>query len=463
MERAIPSAPKRLVESESFCQAGVYALVFVGSMAVMIALVFLIVDQSFKTALLRASDDDLRAIKTAYATAQPGRGLHEATEMIEDRTVASDIENRFLLQQGLDMKVAGNMRAMPPVEGIQYVRDPNRDAQPESEHRVLGRGEFIAPGIFAFVGRDLFEVNQSENEILLTFAGVLAMSVVLAGACGLWLSGRYLRRIDAISETCSAIMTGRLHDRVSIVGASGELKRLALTINRMLDRIQSLMESLKQVSTDIAHDLRTPLAHMRYSLESAVAKASSPEEFGRAAQQAVAEADLLLEMFAALLRIARIEAGDRREAFQSFDLRDALCHAFAMYRPQLEDTCHSARLSTSSSATVYGDRQLVLQLIANLFDNVIRHTPAGTKVTAWTGEERGAPVLYVADDGPGIPKADRQRVLHRFVRLEQSRTSPGHGLGLSMVAAIVEVHDGHIELLDNAPGLCVRVQFQAAH
>lgn len=423
-------------------------------MAVMIALVYLIADQSFKTNLLRASNDDLRAIQKAYAIAEPGHGIHEATKMIEDRTLASDSEDRFLLQLGA-RKIAGNMPVMLRKAGIFYMRLPQSAAMRE----VLGHGEFIAPNLYAFVGRDLYEVHRSEREILLIFAGVLAASIVLAVASGMWLSGRYLRRIDVISNTCRAIMAGHLNDRIPTQGVNGELERLSATINGMLDRIQSLMESLRQVSNDIAHDLRTPLAHLRYGLEKSLAEAGTKQDYERAAQQAITEADQLLDMFAALLRIARIESGARREAFQTFDLSDVLAQAFAMYKPLMEDAGHPVSVEATPGTMVEGDRQLIMQLIANLLDNAIHHTPAGTHITGWAGMEGGNPSFVIADTGPGIPQAEREHVFRRFIRLEKSRTSSGHGLGLSMVSAIADLHECRVVLSDNGPGLKVSVQF----
>ena len=433
-------------------------------MAVLIALVYVTVDQGFKTNLLRASDDDLRAIRKAYTMAVPrSRGEHEAREMIEDRTLASDAEDRFLLQRGAHGKLAGNLPAMAPRIGTFYARYPQSSvaATADPGHEVLGRGEFIAPGLYAFAGRDIYEVRRSEHRILLIFGGVLGGSIVLAALSGLWLSRRFLRRIDSISETCHAIMAGHFGDRIPTTGTRGELERLAATINGMLDRIQSLMESLRQVSNDIAHDLRTPLAHLRYSLEKAHADGHSPQHYAAAVEQALREADRLLDMFGALLRIARIEAGGRREGFQNIDIGQILSRTFEMYKPLMDDTAHSFEIVIAERATVPGDPQMLLQLLTNLLDNAINHTPSGTGVTGWAGIEGGLPTLVIADTGPGIPQADRTRVFRRFFRLEQSRTSPGSGLGLSLVAAIAETHGAQIELGDNAPGLRVTIRFPA--
>ena len=180
-------------------------------------------------------------------------------------------------------------------------------------------------------------------------------------------------------------------------------------------------------------------------------------------EQALREADRLLDMFGALLRIARIEAGGRREGFQNIDIGQILSRTFEMYKPLMDDTAHSFEIVIAERATVPGDPQMLLQLLTNLLDNAINHTPSGTGVTGWAGIEGGLPTLVIADTGPGIPQADRTRVFRRFFRLEQSRTSPGSGLGLSLVAAIAETHGAQIELGDNAPGTPCDHPFSGAH
>jgi signal transduction histidine kinase len=428
-------------------------------MAVMIGLVYAIVDHGFKSNLLRACDDDLRAIREAYNTADPrSRAVHEATEIIEDRTLASDAQVQLLLEVAPRRKLAGNMQAMPPRLGVVHLRYPAARGG-AARREVLGRGVFIAPHVYALAARDLSEVNTSEREIVTAFAGVLLASIVLAAVTGLWLSGRYLRQIDAISETCRAIMAGAIRQRVSTRGAGGELERLAATVNAMLDRIQDLMGNLRQVTDDIAHDLRTPLTHLRSGLEQALSMRTSPVEYERTLRQAITEADHLLEIFAALLRIARIETGARRESFRRFDLGEVLTRAVSMYRPLMEDAAYPFSASTEPGVLIHGDSQLVLQLATNLLDNAIHHTPPGTCVAGWVGLHDGCPTLVISDTGPGVPEDDRERVLRRFVRLDKSRSSDGHGLGLAMAAAIVELHDGRITLSDNRPGLRVQVQF----
>jgi signal transduction histidine kinase len=446
----------RLFQSESFRHAAIYAVLFTGAMAVLITLVYLGMDQAFKADLLRASGDDLLAIRKAYVEAAPGRGTHEAKEMIDDRMLAPDAADRFLLQQGARTRLAGNLPAMPPRAGIFYLHYP---VSGDGSHEVLGKGALLPNGLYAFVGRDIYQARKAEQGVLRAFGWVLFASIALASLSGLMLSSRFLKRIDRISDTCRAIMDGRLDDRIPAKGKRSELGRLAATINNMLDRNQALVESLRQMSSDIAHDLRTPLMHLRHSLEKARNEAANTDEYATVVDSAIAESDQMLAMFEALLRIARIEAGARREAFEDVDLRHLLQRAYDIYKPVMDDAGHPFTIGRTAGALVRGDAQLLLQAIVNLLENAIHHTPAGTPIRAAVECEGGRLAIVISDGGPGIAAEDRARVIRRFYRCEQSRTSPGNGLGLSLVSAVADLHGAELELSDNAPGLRVCIRF----
>jgi len=453
----------RHFQTESFRLAAVYVALFVGSMAVLSTIIYFIVTGAFEANLLQGADDDLLAIRTAYReelVKRPAKAVHEAQEMIEDRLLAKDKGDVFLLQRG-NVLVTGNIAPMSPHVGTLRFPSPLVPAGDRAAHVILGRGEFLAPGLYTFVGRDLSEANRAERAVLQAFGWMMAVSVLIAIAGGFLLSQSFLRRIDAITKTCRAIMTGHLGDRIPVHGARNELDRLAMTINDMLDRIGVLMESLRQVSNDIAHDLRTPLAHLRYRLERARSEARTTDAYAAAVDGAIADADTLLSLFAALLRIAQIEAGARRAGIEDVDLNGLLARAADLYRPALDDGAHPFEVLPGASGVVRGDPQLLLQLIANLLDNAIRHTPPGTRISLSTATIDGRAALIVADRGPGIAEADREKVFGRFYRCEQSRTTPGSGLGLTLARAIVELHEAEIELRDNAPGLKAVVTFPA--
>jgi signal transduction histidine kinase len=226
----------------------------------------------------------------------------------------------------------------------------------------------------------------------------------------------------------------------------------------MLDRIQMLMESLKRVSDDIAHDLRTPLSRLRHRLES-VRSSEQAGGHGVVIEHAIAEVDGILDTFTALLRIAQIESGTRRAAFAQVDLTQVLATVAETYTAVAEEHGHRMRSAIGSGAAIHGDRDLILQMVANLVENAIQHVPRGGVITLGLRDESGGPVLCVRDTGAGIPRSERERVFRRFFRLEQHRTTPGNGLGLALVKAVVDLHGASIDLGENNPGLCVTVRF----
>ncbi|MDE2111330.1 MAG: HAMP domain-containing histidine kinase [Alphaproteobacteria bacterium] len=455
----------RLFQTESIRLAAIYAALFVGSMALLIALIYFIVSDAFEANLLRNSDDDLSAIRRAYVAEvlkKTNRGTHEAKEMIDDRLLATDRADVFLLQKGLHTRIAGNLPVMTPKAGALRFPDPlPTDGGNPEDHIILGRGEFLDRDLYAFVGRDLYAAKRAEEDVLRTFGWVLLASLLVASAGGLLLSRSFLRRVDAITDTCRSIMAGKLGDRIPMRGTRNELDQLAATINDMLDRIGVLMESLRQVSNDIAHDLRTPLAHLRYRLERTRLAAKNTGDYATAVDAAIADADQLLAMFAALLRIAQLEAGARQAGFEEVDLEPLLGRVSDLYKPAMDDAGRPFYVDLSPCSHVRGDPQLLLQLFANLLDNAVHHTPDSARVSLTMGMDGARPTVVVADEGLGIPPEDREKVFRRFFRREQSRTTPGSGLGLALVSAIADLHGAEISLLDNAPGLRVVVKFPA--
>jgi signal transduction histidine kinase len=264
------------------------------------------------------------------------------------------------------------------------------------------------------------------------------------------------RRLAAISGTAEAIIDGDLSRRVPVRGSSDDLDRLAETINRMLDRITTLMESLRQVSNDVAHDLRTPLTRLRQRLEAGLAREA---ERGEAIEGALGDLDTILETFAALLRIAQVEGGARRAAFRATDLAQLAGTVVDAFAPSAEDARQTLRLEGEPALTIDGDPELLTQMLVNLVENALRHAGEGAAIRVGVGRIQGAPVLWVADDGPGVPAAEREKLFDRFYRLEHSRSAPGSGLGLALVAAVARLHGAEVRLYDAQPGLEARVSF----
>jgi hypothetical protein len=268
-----------------------------------------------------------------------------------------------------------------------------------------------------------------------------------------------LRRVDAMTETTRTIMEGDLGERLPVAGTGDEIDRLAENLNQMLERIESLMRGLKEVSDNIAHDLKTPLTRLRNRAEQALRTAKSDDEYRAALEATIDESDALITTFNALLMIARAESGQARDDMVDFDAAEIVNDIAELYEPLAEEKGITLEAEAGGPMPVKGNRELVSQALANLVDNAIKYAepapgaaaPAEIVVSATDTGERV--LLTVADHGPGIPEADRARVVERFVRLEQSRSQPGSGLGLSLAAAVARLHGGELMLADNAPGL----------
>jgi signal transduction histidine kinase len=277
---------------------------------------------------------------------------------------------------------------------------------------------------------------------------------------GVFFSLQFMRRIDAIARTCQSIISGKFNDRIALRGSDDELDRLAVAINNMLDRISTLLDNLRQVSSDVAHDLRTPLTHLRNRLEEARQKAVTTDDYAARVTDAIEDTDRLLVIFSALLRISQIESGSRLAAFTALSLSELLERIYEMYRPVAEDAHQILLHEIQQGVRIRGDGELLTQMFSNLIENAIRHTPSGTRIMLRLGASGGTVSAGVEDSGPGIPAAERDKVFRRFYRLTGSRTTPGNGLGLALVAAIANLHAAKIELADNQPGVCLRLSFE---
>jgi signal transduction histidine kinase len=281
------------------------------------------------------------------------------------------------------------------------------------------------------------------------------LTLLLAIATGVLVGGRFVRRIDTIGRTSRAIMEGDLSARIPVRGNSDEIDALVIGLNAMLERIQLLLDGLRQVSSDIAHDLRTPLGRLRQRLEDAREHATSTAEYQAATEAAIGEADSLLEIFSALLRIAQIEAGAQKSGFTTVDLSALIRSIGEAYEPSAEDSQHRLKVDAADGIVLTGDRQLLAQLFSNLVENALSHTPAGSTVRLVLRSTAAGFEAEIADDGPGIPPEEREKVFDRFYRLDRSRTTKGSGLGLALVKAIASLHGLSLRLEDRKPGLAV--------
>ena len=368
--------------------------------------------------------------------------------------------------------LAGNVTALSPgildkpgwTETV-YRRLDEPEASKHPEHEALVRVFELPGGFRLLVGRDLEERERLYHIILSAGRWSVAMVIVLGLAGGLFVTRRVLRRVDAMTESTRNIMEGDLSNRLPVAGTGDELDRLADNLNAMLDRIEALMAGLKEVSDNIAHDLKTPLTRLRNRAEQALRSAQSESEYRAALETIIDKSDGLISTFNALLMIARAEAGQARDDMAEFDAAEIAHDVGELYEPLAEEKGIELKVEADTPAPVKGNRELVSQAVANLVDNAIKYGDAHR------GEVNGANseikpeivvralsdgdriLLTVADRGPGIPEGDRSRVVERFVRLEQSRSQPGLGLGLSLASAVARLHGGELTLEDNQPGL----------
>lgn len=334
-----------------------------------------------------------------------------------------------------------------------------QDEESGEKQRIRILTVLLEPKVTLSVAKHLSNIDDTEKAILNAFAWVAGATIVLALAGGVFISSRFLARVDGMAQAAEQIINGKLEHRLPSLKTGDELDFLAQTLNRMLDRINELMESLKQVSSDIAHDLKTPLSRLRQSLEAAVVVSRPADELRTAITNAIEETDGILATFGALLRIAQIEAGTRRRGFAPFDFSVLVADVTEAFGPSIQDDGKVLKTFVEDGVTIVGDRELLTQLLANLLENSIRHTGAGTAIEVKLGSTLNQANLVVSDNGPGVPPELHEKLFDRFYRPEASRTTPGSGLGLSLVKAIANLHDAKINLRDNQPGLLFEFQF----
>ena len=449
------TAPRALLpRSLAFRLALLYGIAFAVSAAALVGALYL----STITALTQQRDRAITAELAELKSELNEGGLEEVRKEIATRDNAPeksqfvyafyDKNNRLLA--GSPIPIA---RRTGWTDVFTAVDDPGHEA-----HTIHFLAAILPGGMFLEVGVSTHQLDDLRTLLAAALLAGLAIALVLALAGGAVLSWNFGRRLDRVSVVCREIMNGKLSLRIPAQGTGDEIDLLASSVNSMLDRIVGLMDTLRQISTDVAHDLRTPLARLRQGLEATKFKARTTNEYAAAVDKAIGEADTILDTFAALLRIAELEAGTRRAAFVTVDLSQ-LCRTVAdAYTPPAEENGQHIAARIDPAVSVTGDANLLTQMIANLVANALRHGPRGTKVGV-TLSGGAHPTVVIADDGPGIPEEDRTRVFQRFVRLESSRTTPGSGLGLALCAAIAELHGVRIELKDNHPGLRCELTF----
>jgi signal transduction histidine kinase len=445
----------RIIRTSSFRLTLLYAGLFGCSALILLGVIYWATGTYMSNSLDAAIDSDITELEDSL---QVG-GDEALTAQVKERVQqAPNGPMYYLLEDPKGKVVVGNIAPSYGGEGRFDLKVPRSNSPSVAVH---AHGITLANHEYLIVGVDALPRREMRKLILRVFEWSSAITLVLAFASGALISGGLLRRIETISRTARDIMAGDFSRRIPIHGTADEFDHLVASLNAMLERNEAAMESVRQVSNDIAHDLRTPLTRLRQRLDLAQRRAQSLEEWQRAADGCISDMDAILETFGALLRIAQIESGMPARRFAAVDLSELLRTVIEVYQPMAEEREQRFTADIASRLMVWGDRELLAQMVANLIENAMKHSPVGASIGLTTFQLPSAIAVVVMDDGPGIPVADRGRVFQRFYRLESSRSKSGSGLGLSLVEAIAALHGVSIELTDNRPGLRVTLRFFA--
>jgi signal transduction histidine kinase len=408
------------------------------------------------------------------------RGLQGLVYTIENRALHPGA-NLYLVTTPAGQAIAGNVGSLAPgvMASTGWLETAYRrlDEQDTTDHRALVLVSELSGGFRLLVGRDLEERGRLFGIVARAARWSVLVVVVLGLGGGIFVARRVLRRIDAMTGTAQRIMAGDLSDRLPVGRSGDELDRLAENLNAMLERIEALMVGLKEVSDNIAHDLKTPLTRLRNRAEEALAKSSNEAEYRAALERTIEESDGLIRTFNALLMIARAESGQARDNMDDFDAADVANGIHELYEPLAEEEGMTLRVK-AASVRLRGNRELISQALANLVENAIKYgkpaapaqslsagavvAPDGMEVLIEARRDGDQVLLGVTDHGAGIPEADRKHAVERFVRLEASRTQPGSGLGLSLASAVATLHGGELRLADAHPGLTATLAIPAS-
>lgn len=449
---------KRLFTSITFRLALLYTVIFAVSVGGLFYFVFYTTITFAQTQFEAAVRAEVAGLQESYDRSGTGGLVMAINRRLDPNRRDGTI---YLLVDSVGTPVAGNLRNWPRNVNVDdlwvnfNIRDLERAPEEIAEARAL---QFFTPeGFKLLVGRDIREAQAFRRQLLRSVNIGLGVTVLIGLLGGFVFGSSVMRRIEAITATCRSIMSGNLSKRVAAGRANDELDRLSQSINAMLDQIERLMRGMQQVSDNIAHDLRTPLTRLRSRLEDSLRGVMDPKQRD-VIESAIEDADGLLATFSALLRIARAEAGLQRN-FTVIDMATLGDDVAEMYGPLAEEKHIMFSTVFEPGLRARGERNLIAQALANLLDNAIKYTPEGGKVGLVSTRIDGKPAYVVYDTGPGVPDAYKDKVLERLFRLEESRTSPGSGLGLSLVQAVARSHNMELKLEDNKPGLRVSLTF----
>ncbi|MFN4010994.1 MAG: ATP-binding protein [Pannonibacter sp.] len=459
------TALARLLRTTAFKLSLLYLAVFTGLSGFLFVSISRNTDTLMTEQVVQTVDAEIEGLADQYARG----GARALVAAIDSRARRPDA-SLYLFVDFAGNVLAGNISRLPTTVleeadgGVRRVKYARGDGETEREAVVR---TFEVPGGFRLlVGRDLGEQTRFRDILGGALRVWLIVVVVLALVTWAFVSRRVLKRIDAIAASSRQIMDGNLSQRLPLAGNGDEFDRLAISLNAMLERIEQLMQNLRDVTDNIAHDLKTPLTRLRTRLETTLSEARGETDLREAMEATIEDSEGLIRIFDALLRIARVEAMSPDGGLQPVDVAAIAEELADLYAPVLEDEGGKLKLDLRPVQTALGNRELIAQALVNLIENALKYARSENgqplAITVMVRQEKDRILLSVADNGPGIGVKDRDRVLDRFVRLEQSRTEPGYGLGLSLVRAIARLHGGALVLEDAGPGLKAQIDLMVA-
>jgi signal transduction histidine kinase len=440
------------------------ALISIGLFGAIVIALFGYVYWATTNFVLSRSDSAIEAERTMLRNIYDSGGRNGLTQAIEQRDAVARLEGSvYLLADESFAPIAGNLKEWPAaLKGggwAEFKSSPLSAKAGSSPALFRARAEKLSDGFHLLVGRDVSDLGRFVDKIYAALVTAILLIFVLAAVASVSVTRRTVGRIESINATSRAIMKSGLGRRIPLRGTQDEWDHLAQNLNSMLERIEVLMAEVKQVSDNVAHDLRTPLTRMRGRLEKASFEKGDRDREQSLIGATIADLDDVLRMFSSLTRISQIETTNKTSAFRMVDVAEIATQVAELFDAAAESKGGRVEVVGDHPVFVTADRDLLFDAMANLVDNAVKHGRVGGLVTVSTDKLDSEAVISVSDEGPGIPAAEFEFVFKRFYRLERSRRTPGNGLGLSLVAAVARLHGAQITLSDNAPGLRVKLHF----
>ena len=442
-----------LRRSTAFRLALTFGILFVATFAVSGAVMY----HMLRLGLAQQMDASLQEMNSVISSTYAPDDMEDLiTTLNSYSSLQTTKDGLYSLVDDKGNRLAGNFTAIIVPPGTYSITPQDVGLAGSGRYRIevskLGPNTLV-------VGESFSDTDDLLKIVLISLAWAAGLVVAAALGGGIFLAARAQRRLDAVAGTMFDVSNGRLDTRIPLQGRNDDLDLVSMQINSALDRLAGLVEGMRQVSADIAHELKTPLNRLKLTLDDAIGGLEEGRDVTSLLNDARTESDQINATFEALLRISQIEAGARRLRFQHIQLREIVAFVHEVYESVAEDSNQRLVLLPGPPSSVMGDKELLTQMVVNLVENAITHCPPGTSISIGLETSHGETVLKVSDNGPGIPQEERYKVFRRLYRLDKSRTTPGSGLGLSLVKAIADLHSAEIDLTDNHPGLSVNVAF----